>query len=174
MRVVSGGLRGRRIATPDGPHVRPTTDKAREAIFNALGSIDAIADARVIDLFAGSGALGIEAISRGAAECVFVERDRRASAVIVANLDQLGIADRCRVVTGDALVHAGSLDCDVALADPPYDFARWDELLEVVRAELVVAEADHEIEADPMIWETLRAKRYGRTWVTFLRRKALP
>jgi len=174
MRVVSGGLRGRRIATPEGHAVRPTTDKAREAIFNALGSIDAIRDARVVDLFAGSGALGIEAISRGAADCVFVERDRRASAVIAANLEDLGIAERCRVITGDALAHAGSIEADLVLADPPYDFDRWEELLAATEARLVVAEADHEIEGDPTVWETVRAKRYGRTWVTFLRRKALP
>lgn len=174
MRVVSGGLRGRRIATPEGSAVRPTTDKAREAIFNALGSMNAIVDARVVDLFAGSGALGIEAISRGAAECVFIERDRRAIAVIAANLEDLGIAEQCRVITGDALTHAGAIEADLALADPPYEFDRWEELLQMVRAELVVAEADHEIEGDSAVWETVRAKRYGRTWVTFLRRKAVP
>ena len=76
MRVVAGELRGRRINAPLGKKTRPTTDKAREATFNALGSLGVVVGARVVDAFAGSGALGIEALSRGAEHCTFIERDR--------------------------------------------------------------------------------------------------
>ena len=86
MRVVAGELRGRRIDAPPGLDTRPTTDKVREAVFNALGSLDLIRDATVADLYAGSGALGIEALSRGAAHCTFVERDRTALRTLRGNL----------------------------------------------------------------------------------------
>ena len=76
MRVVAGTAGGRRLTAPAGSGTRPTPDRVREAVFNALGSLDAVIDARVADLYAGSGALGFEALSRGAAHCTFVERDR--------------------------------------------------------------------------------------------------
>lgn len=169
MRVVAGELRGRRILTPEGQSTRPTTDKVREAVFNALGSLDVVVDAHVADLFAGSGAVGIEALSRGAAHCVFVERDRAALWALRENLSSLGLADRSRVVTGDVLAVAAAVVADVVFADPPYDFTAWDRLLAVVKAPLVVAEAGREVDAPPG-WELVRAKRYGRTWVTFLQR----
>ncbi len=167
MRVVAGSLRGRRIAAPAGSATRPTTDKVREATFNALGSLDLIHDAAVADLFAGSGALGIEALSRGAARCTFVERDRGALAVLRENLEALDLVDRSRVLPADALTAAASLDVDVAFADPPYEFDRWNELLAAVRAPFVVVESGRELEV-PEGWETTRSRRYGRTWVTFL------
>lgn len=167
-------LRGRRIDTPPGTSVRPTTDRAREAIFNALGSLDLIEDAEVLDLFAGSGALGIEALSRGARRCVFVEADRRSVAVLQGNLDHLGLTDRSRVVTGDAVAQASRYPADLVLADPPYEFDRWADLLGSLDAATVVAEADHPIDPEgldglePGAWSVIRAKRYGRAWVTFL------
>ena len=169
MRVVAGGLRGRRIEAPPGNDTRPTTDKVREAVFNALGSADLIRDAVVADLYAGSGALGIEALSRGAAHCTFVERDRNALRTLRANLEHLGLGDRSNVMTGDARALAPAIAADVVLADPPYGFDRWDELLAAVRAEFVVAEASRELTPPPG-WAVTRAKRYGRTWVTFLER----
>lgn len=167
MRVVAGTLRGRRFEAPPGKDVRPTTDKVREAVFNALGSLDVVRDAVVVDLFAGSGGLGIEALSRGAAEAVFVERDRAALRVLRDNLRQLGLDDRARVVQGDALARAGELPADLVLADPPYEFDAWPELLARVDASVVVAEAGRALEAVDG-WSVARAKRYGRTWVTFL------
>ena len=171
MRVVAGELRGRRIEAPPGEATRPTTDKVREATFNALGSLDLLADARVADLYTGSGALGIEALSRGAHHCTFVERDRAALTVLRANLAALGLEGRSTVVHGDAAVRAGQLDVDLVLADPPYDTpaSTWSELLEGLDAPFVVAEAATEI-APPPGWEVTRSKRYGRTWVTFLER----
>lgn len=171
MRVVAGELRGRRIEAPPGASTRPTTDKVREATFNALWSLDLLADARVADLYAGSGALGIEALSRGAHHCTFVERDRAALETLRANLAALGLEERSTVVHGDAAARAGQLDVDLVLADPPYDApaSLWSELLAAVAAPFVVAEASTEIAAPPG-WESVRAKRYGRTWVTFLER----
>ena len=165
--MVAGSLRGRRIVAPAGSATRPTTDKVREATFNALGSLDLIHDAAVADLFAGSGALGIEALSRGAARCTFVERDRSALAALRENLETLDLVDRSRVMPADAVAAAASLDVDVVFADPPYDFDRWDDLLRAVKAPFAVIESGHELVV-PGDWDVTRSRRYGRTWVTFL------
>lgn len=160
---------------PEGRDTRPTTDRVREAMFNALVSSGAIEGAQVLDLFAGSGALGIEALSRGAAHCTFVEKDRAALVAIRRNVETLGIGDRATVVPGDVLTRLGQLGpVDVVLADPPYGFADWSGLLDglgrvVVLDGLVVAESGAALGEHPG-WETVREKRYGRTWVTFLRR----
>jgi 16S rRNA (guanine966-N2)-methyltransferase len=169
MRVVSGELRGRRIEAPPGTDTRPTTDKVREATFNALGSLDLVRDALVVDLFAGSGALGIEALSRGAAHCTFVERDRSALRVLRANIAALGLEERARVVSGDALVQGRGRQADLVLADPPYGFDAWPELLAAVAAPFVVAESGRDL---PPIdgWVVQRTKRYGRSWVAFYER----
>lgn len=174
MRVVAGELRGRRIEAPPGNDTRPTTDKVREAVFNALGSLDLLRDARVADLWAGSGALGIEALSRGAAHCTFVERDRTALRVLRDNLDHLGLGGVSKVVAGDAVAQAATLDVDLVLADPPYQFDGWMPLLQSIRAPFVVAEAGRSLETlDGLAdagWEATRARRYGRSWVTFFQR----
>jgi 16S rRNA (guanine966-N2)-methyltransferase len=169
MRVVAGELGGRRLIAPEGTSTRPTTDRVREAIFNSLGSAGLLEGALVADLFAGSGAIGIEALSRGAERCTFVERDRAALRALDENLEALGLHDRAKVLSSDALSVAGSIDADIVFADPPYDFDRWPDLLDRVTADIVVAEAGSEIPA-PTGWSTIRARRYGRTRVTFLER----
>lgn len=169
MRVVAGSLGGRKLIAPDGYTTRPTTDRVREALFNALGSLGVIDGALVADLFAGSGAVGIEALSRGAERCTFVETDRAALRALDTNIDTLGLADRVRVMRSDAIAAAAAIDADVVFADPPYDFDRWAELLGAVRADFVVAEAGDPVDAPPG-WEQTRSRRYGRTWVTFLER----
>jgi 16S rRNA (guanine966-N2)-methyltransferase len=174
MRVVAGELRGRRIDGPPGNDTRPTTDKVREAVFNALGSLDLVRDARIADLWAGSGALGIEALSRGAAHCTFVERDRAALRVLRDNLDHLGLDAVGKVIAGDAVAQAAALDVDLVLADPPYQFEAWLPLLQSTRASFVVAESGRSLDAlDGLAeagWQAVRARRYGRTWVTFFQR----
>jgi 16S rRNA (guanine966-N2)-methyltransferase len=174
MRVVAGEFRGRKLVAPETdrtrPTTRPTTDKVREAVFNALTSLDLLVDATVADLYAGSGALGIEALSRGAAHCTFVEKDRAALSAIHANIGALGVTGRTRVVSGDALVMSRGLHVDVAFADPPYGFDDWPALLAAVAADFVVAESAAEVTA-PDGWEQTRVKRYGRTWVSFLDRR---
>lgn len=170
MRVVAGELRGRRIEAPEGTTTRPTTDMAREAIFNSLGSHYDLTGARIVDCFAGTGALGIEALSRGAAHVTFIERDRDALTCLQQNLEALGLTERSAIVRGDALAQVASCkDATLVLADPPYEFAQWTEFLALVPGHLVVAEAAAPVPA-PAGWESLREKRYGRTHVTFLRR----
>ena len=174
MRVVAGSLRGRPIVAPGGTATRPTTDRVREAMFNALESLGAIDEAVSVDLFAGSGALGIEALSRGARRCTFVERDRDALRAIRTNVDKLGIGDRSSVVTGDVLSSVGSMrGVDLVLVDPPYGFDAWDRLLAALvpatsSESVVVLESDRQVEL-PAGWDDVRTKRYGRTWVTFAR-----
>jgi 16S rRNA (guanine966-N2)-methyltransferase len=135
-------------------------------MFNSLYSLGAIDDARVIDVFAGSGALGIEALSRGAAHCTFVESDRRALGALRENIETLGFEDRSVVVAGDgptALRQA--VGVDLVLLDPPYAFDEWDALLSPIRDAVVVIESNREIDL-PEGWETYRARRYGTTVVT--------
>ena len=176
MRVVAGELRGRRINAPLGKKTRPTTDKAREATFNALGSLGVVVGARVVDAFAGSGALGIEALSRGAEHCTFIERDREALEVLRENLETLGLVDRSTIVRGDAMTNIGLVrNVSLVLADPPYEFKQWRQILAEVACDLVVAESDRNMNLElPAIigWEVTRVKRYGRAYVSFLQRLA--
>jgi 16S rRNA (guanine966-N2)-methyltransferase len=172
MRVVAGQLRGRKIEGPVTEATRPTTDKVREAIFNALSSLDVLDGARVIDLYAGSGALGIEALSRGAAHCVFVENNRDALAVLRKNLQHLDLGDRSTVREADAMgALAADASIDLLLADPPYGFTDWGKLLEHCVAPLVVLESNRPIGDIPR-FETIRERRYGRTFVAFLKHEA--
>ena len=182
MRVIAGTARGRRLVAPAGFAVRPTSDRVRQATFNALDSRDAIRDAVVVDLFAGSGALGIEALSRGAQRCTFVESDRKAADCIRDNLANVGLAERGTVVRSDALHWArGSLSAgtrvDLLLVDPPYKFEQWTELLAAVRPALVrpVGEEDQRglavLETGTVLepgegWEVVRQQRYGGTVIT--------
>lgn len=176
MRVVAGSLRGRKIEAPKNKNTRPTTDKARQATFNALGSLGVIEDAVVVDAFAGSGAMGIEALSRGAKHCTFIESDREALEALQSNLANLGLRERSTVVRGDALSRLDQVsDATLVIADPPYEFDQWAELFARVRGRLVVAESDRELESEnPPIegWEAIRVKRYGRAIVTFFQRLA--
>jgi 16S rRNA (guanine966-N2)-methyltransferase len=120
VRVVAGQFRGRRLQAPRGMRTRPTADRVREALFSMLGDVGG---ARVLDLYAGSGALGIEALSRGAASALFVERDPRAAAVVERNLASLGLEER--VVRQDALrfLARAKGPFDLVFCDPPYDSA---------------------------------------------------
>jgi len=172
LRVVAGSLGGRRLVGPDGSATRPTTDRVREAMFNALGSAGIVDGAIVADLFAGTGAIGIEALSRGAARCIFVERDRAALRALDQNIAALGLGTSSSVLRTDVMSAAATIDADVVFADPPYGFDRWSELLDRLRAGVVVLESDGPLDPAAVTtrgrWVVTRAKRYGRTWVTFL------
>lgn len=124
MRIIAGTHRGARIAAPKGIATRPTGDRVREAAFNLIGSVDG---ARVLDLFAGSGALGIEALSRGAASVTFVESDKAACRTIADNLAKLKLTGAL-VTCGDAVwaVRRDPRTYDLILVDPPYE--AWSEL----------------------------------------------
>jgi len=123
MRVVAGELRGRRIVAAAGRETRPTSERARAGLFDWLGA--RVEGARVLDLFAGTGALGIEALSRGARDAVFVERSRGALRALRSNLAELGLAERCEVVERDLARGLGGRVAergafDLVFADPPY------------------------------------------------------
>ncbi|MCZ7629873.1 MAG: 16S rRNA (guanine(966)-N(2))-methyltransferase RsmD [Microthrixaceae bacterium] len=178
MRVVSGSARGLRLLAPPGTSVRPTADRVREAVFNSLGSLGAVQGASVLDVFAGSGALGIEALSRGAKHCIFCEVDPGAVRVLRENLWHTRTDGSADVVVGDTMALLsneglrGSVAVDLVLADPPYAFERWGELLDLLEptgAQLVVAESDRPIEATPR-WREVRQRAYGGTIVTILER----
>lgn len=128
MRVIAGSWRGRRLVAPAGDHTRPTSDRTREAVFSMLGPLHE--DMRVLDLFAGSGALGIEALSRGAGYALFCDEDRRAAAVVQDNLKTLEVGpDVARVVRGDARrtlqeARRSADTYDLIFLDPPYLLAQ--------------------------------------------------
>jgi len=121
MRIIAGSHKGARIFAPKGPNTRPTGDRVREAVFNLTGPVEGL---HVLDLYAGSGAMGLEALSRGAASATFVEADRAAAETIVKNLDKLGLSDAtvlredaARKLAADA---AAGRRYDLVLIDPPY------------------------------------------------------
>lgn len=180
MRVVAGTARGRRLVAPAGSTTRPTADRVREAVFNALHSLGAVEGADVLDAFAGSGALGIEALSRGAERATFVEVDGRARQALATNLDATGLADRATVVAGEALAHLAAPGgrYDLVLLDPPYAFDAWSSLLTSVTARLapegvVVIESDRPVETGPSV-QVVRVKHYGSTVVAFARLSSGP
>jgi 16S rRNA (guanine966-N2)-methyltransferase len=173
MRIVAGTLGGRRIAAPPGNDTRPTSDRVREALFSALGPIDG---ARVLDLFAGSGALALEAISRGAAHAVLVEKDARAAAVIERNLEALEIdAGRAALRRRDALralrdAREAGESYDLVFLDPPYRLATGlgpelaDSLAPVLApGARVIGESDRRMPLDLPGLSTTFERRYGDT-----------
>jgi 16S rRNA (guanine966-N2)-methyltransferase len=175
LRVAGGEARGRRLKTPKG--IRPTQGMVKQAIFNLVGAD--IQDAIVIDLFAGSGALGIEALSRGASGVVFVDREPRGLAILRQNLEALGLKERAQVVRGDVVRWLESSPeqikrAGVVFLDPPYDDAVLDRALKVLDREVVDATivAEHSRRHELPMLGRLRAdrqRRYGDTMVTVLR-----
>ena len=152
MRVVAGAYGGRRIEAPRGKATRPTSDRVREALFSILGDVGG---ARVLDLFAGSGALGIEALSRGAAQAAFVDSDAHAIAAIHRNLDAIGVEAPVYRRDAFAWLRDAADTFDLVFADPPYSSAgrtagRLSELLPPLLTEnsLTVTESD---KRDPLL-----------------------
>jgi 16S rRNA (guanine966-N2)-methyltransferase len=174
MRVIAGRYGGRRLAAPPGRSTRPTSDRVREALFSILEAGGAVSGARVLDLYAGSGALGIEALSRGAASAVFVERDNRAARTLNDNLQALGIDAAIRrtdvaAALRDARERGESYD--LVLCDPPYRQAAelGGTLSEALRPVLaagarVVTESDrrHPLDLDLSLTDE---RRYGDTLI---------
>ncbi len=194
MRVIAGSAGGIPLSCPRWDGVRPTMDQVRAAVFSSLA--ERVPGARVLDLFAGTGGLGIEALSRGASAATFVERDRRAAECIRKNLAATRLAERAEVICLDALIYlqrietgaAPSARHDLIFADPPYttndqreDFAA--KLLDspflvsaLARDGLFVLEKSprHSLGLETNGWEVVRQKRYGTTEVIFLRRGDAP
>lgn len=173
MRIIAGQWRGRRLQPLKGKGVRPTTDRVRESWMAALG--DAVMEARILDLFAGSGALGLEALSRGALQVTFVEKTRGALQALQGNVEALGAGDRCHVVRGDAMAFVrrlGPSDFDLVLADPPYDTRFATELL-MLFANKPFARAiwvEHRSKEPVPSLPGLRQRRYGDTTLSILTR----
>jgi 16S rRNA (guanine966-N2)-methyltransferase len=185
MRIVAGRHRGRRLLAPPGETVRPTSDRAREALFNILshGQMAAegipFAGAAVLDAFAGTGALGLEALSRGAAEAAFIEQDREALATLRQNIAALGEGGRSRIFPGDATrpPRAPSA-CELVFLDPPYrsglaaaaltalDAAGW----LVPHALAIVELAPREVLVPPTGFFPVDERVYGAARLVFLRR----
>jgi 16S rRNA (guanine966-N2)-methyltransferase len=176
MRVIGGRSRGRRLAAKLPKSVRPTSDRVRESIFDILGSQGGVEGLKVIDLFCGSGALGVEALSRGATSATFVDLDPDALDAVRENLTAVGLADAdatlvravlpgwLRTGTGNQRPGTGHA-YDLALCDPPYDFSDWPALLEALDADTVVMESSAPI-ALPDTWVVARERRYGGTLIT--------
>ena len=132
MRIIAGKFKSRTIITPSGSATRPTTDRARESLFNVLNNLISFEDSCVLDLFAGSGALGFEALSRGAKSATFVERDRKAIAAIKANSAALEVASDIEIVAADVYTYLAKQShrkFDIILADAPYDDPRANDQL---------------------------------------------
>ena len=168
MRIVAGSRKGHRIEAPKGTATRPTSDRVRENTFNLIGPVDG---ATVIDLFAGSGAMGLEALSRGAASCVFVESSRDACRTINANLDKLRLAATvlCADVARTLANERGTYD--LVLCDPPYDFAGHDRIAphlpRILAADgLLVYETASRLEPEIDGLETRTSRRYGAARIT--------
>ncbi len=167
MRIIAGQFKGRRLEEPQDARVRPTTEKVREACFSILGG--RLAGARVLDLFAGSGALGLEALSRGAEHVEFVELLPPSLSALKANVAALGVSDRVRIRRGDALRIAERLPkgaYDVALADPPYTTDHAERLVDIYQARKFAAVlcVEHRVTLALPGDET---RRYGDVALTF-------
>jgi len=186
VRIVSGHLRGRNIATPSGRGTRPTSDQTRESIFNILEHAEwatSLNGAHVMDIFAGSGALGLEAISRGAEFCVFVETEPKARAAIRDNISKMGLDDNARLHRYDARklklapANAPSPFSHVFM-DPPYNKGLWRPVLSRLLQHnyltpdgVVILEESREAEIDPRHWDILADKTWGAARVLFLQPK---
>ena len=177
MRVIGGEARGRPLRAPTSPAVRPTSDRVREAIFDVLSSLGEVDGATVLDCLAGSGALGIEAISRGASTVTFVDIDRRAVACVEANLSRVGFSDRpgMRVVCSETLgfLATSRTRYDLALVDPPYRFDHWGPLLSRLSAGCAVLESSSPVDV-PDRFAVHRVYRHGGTLVTVVTEASAP
>ncbi len=187
MRIVGGDLRGRNLVTPEGRTTRPTSDRAREAIFNILNHAEwapNLSGARVMDVFAGSGALGFEALSRGGAFCLFVETDDAARGAIRDNIEAFGLFGSTRVHRRDATqlgVRPGSAGeaFDLVFLDPPYHKGLGEKALDCLiagnwlteNATIVFERGVDEGDFATEVWEIANTKIYGAAQVLFLKQK---
>jgi 16S rRNA (guanine966-N2)-methyltransferase len=169
VRVVAGEARGRRLSAKLPAHVRPTTDLVREAVFSVLASRLDLHDATVCDLYCGSGAMGIEALSRGAASCTFVDADAACLTAAQKNLEAVGLERTATFVRARLPVGRPGGPFDLVCCDPPYGEFELAPLLDGLVASVVVVESDRTLDA-PSGWEATFSRRYGGTLVTVFER----
>ena len=180
MRVIAGRFKGRRLKTPQWEGVRPTSDKLRETLFDILSP--RVAGARVLDAYAGTGAVGIEALSRGADHVTFVDNDRRAAALIAENAEMCGVQGRYTIACGDFLASRGGVtgSFDLVLLDPPYGTGNVRDVLERAAGllspnGLLVLERATRNEPDvPATLERVRDVRSGDSTLTMFIRSGSP
>jgi len=184
LRVIAGEARGRRLVSPPGDRLRPTADRVKESVFSALGP-DRLAGARVLDLYAGTGALAIEALSRGAEQAMLVERDATAARAIQANLESTGMAGRAVLRRGDVrsvLAGPATGPFDIVFLDPPYDLldAALGEVLErLAEGGWTAPDATLVVERSaaggappwPTDWRSTWERCYGDTLMLFAQRE---
>ena len=178
MRIVAGEFRGRTLQTPEGSATRPTADRVREALFSMLASrIGSFEGLRVADLYAGSGALGLEALSRGAGHATFVENDPKAQRAIKANAAKLGVDDRVRLIGGSATALPRAEPFDLIFADPPYAPGSGSAVVKAVAdagwlapGGWLTIETDRREPVEPGPYEVETEREIGRARLTLLRR----
>jgi 16S rRNA (guanine966-N2)-methyltransferase len=178
VRIIAGQFRGRPLRVPQGSETRPTADRVREALFSMLASrLGSFEDLRVADLYAGSGALGLEALSRGAAHATFVENDGKAQAAIRANADTLGLGEQVRIVGGSALALPRFDPFDLVFADPPYSPGSGTSVVKAVTsadwlapAGWLSVETDRRDRVEPGDFAVELEREIGRARITLLRR----
>ena len=182
MWIIAGDARGRKIEAPEGRDTRPTLDRVRENLFNMLQG--EIAGSRVLDLFAGSGAIGIEALSRGARHAVFVENSRKALQVIKDNIHFTKFEDESDLILSDAVSYVRGLrvvDFDVIFIDPPYDSGLYDEVLQAINSfdilsegGIIVVEARRETPLPDMKapYRKIKEYRYGKVKICIYTRES--
>ena len=181
MRIIAGAWRGRPLEAPPGRSTRPTSDRAREGLFSMLASrLGSFEDLEVADLFAGTGALGLEALSRGAAHCTFVEKDRAALDILKRNIDRLGVTDRTEVRI-QAAEHAARprRPCDLVFMDPPYGSGLAQAALDRIAgpgwlapAAWISVELHGEALSLPAGLEVDAERKFGRATLILIRRPA--
>lgn len=181
MRIIAGRFRGRALASVGkgdvGAHLRPTSDRVRESLFSVLTSLDALEGARVMDLFAGTGALGLEALSRGASHVTLVENGRVGSGLVRQNVTKLGCVDETRLITRDATRLPPCQDgpCGLLFLDPPYGKDMGHKALDAAQSggwiapdALIVWEENAPMPA-PSGFTLIDSRKYGDTYITLLR-----
>jgi 16S rRNA (guanine(966)-N(2))-methyltransferase RsmD len=179
MRVITGSARGRKLSAPPGLETRPTSELVKEAVFSMIQF--EVEGARALDLFAGTGQMGIEALSRGAQSCVFVENSRQALAALAVNIENTGFAGQSRIMRADALSYLKSAagPFDFAFLDPPYQAGLLEDALPLVAAimresGIIICETDtsREIPETAGAFIKYREYRYGKTRIAQYRAEA--
>ena len=183
MRIIAGKYKGRRLASSRDLSIRPTTNKIKEYIFQLLD--DFVVDARVLDLFSGSGGLGLEALSRGARHVSFVDRSAKSIQILRKNITSIGLEACCQTIKmeTESFVKRNETPFDLIFADPPFPWTQFDKLIPMVFADhnltadgIVVLEFEktHPLDLNSPHFELLRSKKFDRSIIAFMGKRDTP